>query len=193
VRKRNIIIELTALLDVILIMIFILLVQAKSNTAQAMEIAEAESRSAASAQKKWEDADAQIRSLKEELKLKDEEAEDMKRQLVIRSAVLDNSFVIGISVLSDASIQLEENEGKGPLIPYRWEEDSYAYNSLRALMLGYLDKTEEKSLFIVFQYDRTKIYRTEYDMLQRILQETKLEAKKRELPLNIIEIDSKEE
>ena len=192
-RRRNIIIELTALLDVILIMLFILLVQAKSSTAQALEKAEAESRSAHSAQSRWEAAEERIKSLTEELKLKEEKVEDLERQLVIRNAVLDNSLIIGIFVQPSAEIQLEENQEKGPLIPFRWGEEDYAHNSLRALMLGYLDKAEGNSLFIVFQYDRTRIYRSQYEMLEKILQEIKLEAKQKEIPLNIIEIDSKDE
>ena len=46
-RRRTIFIELTSLLDVILIMIFILLTQARSQTASALEAAETERMTAA--------------------------------------------------------------------------------------------------------------------------------------------------
>ena len=48
----------------------------------------------------------------------------------------------------------------------------------------------DKAVFLVFQYDRSRIYRTEYDMIRDLLQEVKLEARQREQSLSILELDT---
>ena len=47
----------------------------------------------------------------------------------------------------------------------------------------------EQTLFIVLQYDQSRIYKNEYNMILRIVQEIKLEARQREIPLSFIEMD----
>ena len=46
-------------------------------------------------------------------------------------------------------------------------------------------------MFLVFQYDRNGVYRTQHELVRGLLQELKLEAARRELPLIILELDTK--
>ncbi|MBP5294494.1 MAG: hypothetical protein J6Y95_02100 [Lachnospiraceae bacterium] len=48
-----------------------------------------------------------------------------------------------------------------------------------------------ESVFIVFLYDRTKIYESAYELIVETIREIKLEASEspKEIPLNIIEMD----
>ena len=202
-RRREIFIELTSLLDVILIMLFILLIQAKTTTAQAMdasaqaetaaaqmqaELTEARSERAvlqAEAQAQRDRADAEARRAD----VQAERAEGLQRQLWTENIVLDNSLVMTVSVDKAGDIRLE-TEGAGTvLIDYDWDDDTYAYNRLRGLLLDKLKSTDREAAFLVFQYDRARVYHAEYDMIERIVQEVKGEARDRDIPLSVLELD----
>ena len=188
-RRREIFIELTSLLDVILIMLFILLTQAKTTAAQAMDTAAAAERSAEQLQAELAAAYAEQDVLRAEAQAQEERANALQRQLWTENLVLDNSLLLTVSVDRDGYILLEEeHEGKTNL-SYDWEDDTYAFNSLRALLLDRLNTMDREAVFLVFQYDRARIYRAEYDMIKRIIQEVKLEARERDIPLSVLELD----
>ena len=44
-------------------------------------------------------------------------------------------------------------------------------------------------MFLVFQYDRARIYHAEYEMIEAIIQEVKQEARTRDIPLSVLEMD----
>ena len=100
--------------------------------------------------------------------------------------MLENSLVVTLSVDERAVIRLE-TEGQRQTIAYRWEDDNYARNALRAALNT--AASGDKAVFLVFQYDRAAIYRTEYDMIRELLQELKLSAREREASLSILELD----
>ena len=209
-RKRTIFIELTSLLDVILIMIFVLLMQARTQTAQAMDQAEQEHKAAQeisrelgavqeSMQALREDYEGQIAEIREEaqgleqeIQELEEEAEGLRRRLNSRELVLDNSLVLTLSITEEAAIRLERSPEGEDIIPYDWNNDTYAYNRLRSLLAMDLEEAGERSVFLIFQYDRSRIYKTEYDMILKAVQEMKLDAKEKEIPLNFIEMDIQE-
>ena len=190
-KKRTIFIELTSLLDVILIMIFVLLTQAKTQTAEALDAAAADQKKAAVLQESLGEAlgrEAQLLIRTESLEA---EARELKDQLGVRNLVLDNSLVLTVNART-SGITLRRGETEKTEVSYDWADETYAYNRLRSLLLGHLDGADGKTVFIVFQYDRSAVYLTEYEMIIRIIQEMKLEAKTKEIPLSFIEMDKKE-
>ena len=208
--KRTIFIELTSLLDVILIMIFVLLMQARTRTAQAMDKAAEEEKAAQEISRELdaaresmsvreEEARAREEALQEEIdglsrdvEARDEEIDGLKRRMASRELVLDNSLLITLSVTEDSSIRLEQAEQAEVRIAYDWENETYAVNRLRSLLSGGLDAAGGRAVFVVFQCDRDLIYRAEYDMILRLVNEMKLEAKQQEIPLSFLELDIQE-
>ena len=200
-KRREIFIELTSLLDVILIMLFILLVQARTTTAQAVDAA-AEAQSAVTAMQaelsaanarqdelRMEADEQRARADAESMRAdgEAERADALQRQLWTENIVLDNSLVLTVSVGKDGVIRLE-GEGKTN-ISYDWADDTYAKNRLRGLLLDKLKTTSREAVFLVFQYDRSSVYHAEYEMIEGIIQEVKQEARQREIPLSILELD----
>ena len=199
-KRREIFIELTSLLDVILIMIFILLGQAKAQAKEAVDQAEAE-RAAMSgmsyeiealkeeeAQMKASFGEAEAAFEKEKAALS-ESIDALERRLVTDGVVMENSLVLTISADDEAAVLLEVDNGESIRIPYDWGDDNYLKNRLASLLTEQLGNAGERSVFIVFQYDRTRIYQTEYEIIREVIGEIKLEAGKREIPLNFIELD----
>ena len=95
-KRREIFIELTSLLDVILIMIFVLLTQARAQTAKALENQAAEEKTSARLQEEVEDLSASLDHAWAELGIVQEENDQLKRQLMTQDLVLDESLVITI-------------------------------------------------------------------------------------------------
>ena len=208
--KRTIFIELTSLLDVILIMIFVLLMQARTQTAQAMDKAAEEEKAAqeisreldqaresmsaqeAAAQEREEGLQEEIAGLNQEVEAQQEEIAGLKRRMASRELVLENSLLLTLSVTQESEIRLEQEEREESVIPYDWADETYAFNSLRSLLHQGLGAAEGRAVFLVFQYDREHIYKTEYDMILRLVNEMKLEAKLQEIPLSVLELDIQE-
>ena len=188
-KRREIFIELTSLLDVILIMLFILLTQAKAKTAEALDTAALAESSAAQIQTELSAAYAEQDALRAEIDAQAARADGLERQLLTENVVLDNSLLLTVSVDRSGAIRLE-TEGEGlAALSYVWADDTYARNRLRGLLLEKLKDTDRQAVFLVFQYDRARIYHAEYDMIQGIIQEVKQEARQRDIPLSILELD----
>ena len=202
-KKRTIFIELTSLLDVILIMIFVLLTQARAQTAEAIEDAAADRAALKEIRRELKDEQAAAASREESLKAEigaleskaadlETQVEELGRQLLTEDLVMDNSLVLTISVAADTSILLEVREGESIRIPYDWNDSTYAVNRLRSLLYEQLGLAEERTVFLVVQYDRTAIYHAEYETILQVVQGTKLEASQKEILLSFIEMDVRE-
>ena len=188
-KRREIFIELTSLLDVILIMLFILLTQAKTRTAQALDTAAMAESSARQLQSQLTAAYDEQKALKAAAVAQEERADALQRQLWTENIVLDNSLLLTVSVDRDGTIRMEQ-EGAGLVrIPYDWANDTYARNQLRGLLLDKLKGTDREAVFLVFQYDRARVYHAAYEMIEGIIQEVKQEARQREIPLSVLELD----
>ena len=188
-KRRQIFIELTSLLDVILIMLFILLIQARNTTAQALDTATEAESSAAALQAELAAAYAEQDALRAAADAEAERASALQRQLWTENIVLDNSLLLTVSVDRDGAIRLE-TEGQGQIaIAYDWSDDVYARNRLRGLLLDKLKTTDREAVFLVFQYDRARVYHAEYEMIESIIQEVKQEARQRDIPLSVLELD----
>ena len=195
-KRREIFIELTSLLDVILIMLFILLMQAKTTTAQALDTAAAAESNTeqirAELAEAFEEQDALQARIDAEAARADaqaERADALQRELWTENLVLDNALLLTVSVDRSGAIRLE-TEGEGlALLSYDWMDDTYARNKLRGLFLEQLRDTDRRAVFLVFQYDRARIYHAEYEMIETIIQEVKQEARTRDIPLSVLEMD----
>ncbi|MDO5445510.1 MAG: hypothetical protein Q4F31_07810 [Eubacteriales bacterium] len=199
-KKRQIFIELTSLLDVILIMLFMILMQARTQTNSAM--AEAEEVKASVDAIKQELTDAQLKYEQElsEVQLKYEEVNNeyaslqnsygiLERQIITDNLVIDNSLVITVSIEADGSIRMETT-GKQPVsIPYDWNDETYAENSLKAEANNRIQQSSEETVFYIFQYDRSKIYEKEYNLICNSVERIKQSAKEYGKWVNYIEID----
>ncbi len=188
-RRREIFIELTSLLDVILIMLFILLTQAKNSTAQALDTAALAESNAQQLETKLSEAYDEQEALRAAADAQTERADALERQLWTENLVLDNSLLLTVSVDRSGTIRLEQ-EGEGlSLVPYDWEDDTYAKNRLRGLLLDKLKRTDKEAVFLVFQYDRARIYHAAYEMIESIIQEVKQTAREQDIPLSVLELD----
>ena len=188
-RRREIFIELTSLLDVILIMIFVLLTQARTQTVQAMDAAAEDKAAAKEVRAELKAAQKEIEELKTEAESLREEADALGRQLLSEGLVMENSLVLTLSTRADGTILLEQDGREAHSIAYSWEDGTYAYNRLKSLLLGQLSLAGEKSLFVVFQYDSEQIYHAEYELILQTIQEIRLEARLKEIPFNFLEMD----
>lgn len=191
-RRRSIFIELTSLLDVILIMLFVILTQARAQADQAREEALRERNNAAAYEASLETEAAKSSRLAAELEEAEQKAERLQRQLDSRKIVLENSLLVTLSITGENHILLETEEGASHVIPYEWGNEAYAYNLGRSLLFAQLEGEADKTLFLIFQYDRDRIYKAEYDMILQLVQEMKLEAAQRERLLSFMEMDRKE-
>ena len=202
-RRREIFIELTSLLDVILIMLFVLLTQARTQTTDAIAAAEADRSRAAVLEQELADSRAESAALRTEAaalqqeadgllsqaeKLQ-EEADSAKRRLLSRDLVLDNSLVLTVSVPDPRQIRLETDSGGSQTISYAWEDDNYARNALLSAVRQQMSAEAGQAVFLVFQYDRSAIYRAQYDMIRDVLNEIKLDARQRDTALSVLELD----
>ena len=188
-KRRQIFIELTSLLDVILIMIFVLLTQARTQTAKAIEEAAGESAAAREIRAELRGEKAAKESLAAEVDQLKEQNEALARQLTSKGVVMENSLVLTLSIREDNAVLLERDGAETHSISYTWEEGNYTYNRLRSLLSEQLDSAGEKSVFLVFQYDSEKIYHAEYALIMQAVQEIRLDAKRQEIPLNFVELD----
>ena len=196
-RRREIFIELTSLLDVILIMLFVLLTQARTQTSDAIERTETALAETRALQQEVDGlraelagAQSDVEAAQSDAEAARSDAESARRQLLSRELVTENSLVVTLTAPDRSSFALELPDGT-QTISYDWENENYARNALRAALRAELDATDAPAVFLVFQYDRNTIYRTQHELVRGLLQELKLEAARRELPLIILELDTK--
>ena len=203
-KRREIFIELTSLLDVILIILFVILTQARTQTADALTEAAADRAAAeelrAELAARGDETDAlreaaeawraETDALREEADAYRAETESLRRQLLSRDLVDANSLILTLSVPAREAIRLESGDGGVQTVSYDWENDNYARNALLAALRAQLGSAEGRTVFLVFQYDRAAIYRSEYDMIREVFNELKLDARQREMPLSVLELDT---
>ncbi|MBP5224536.1 MAG: hypothetical protein J6Z38_03030 [Lachnospiraceae bacterium] len=188
-KKRQIFIELTSLLDVILIMLFMVMVRAEGKTTEAMDNAkqnEAALETLSGEYAALESAYAEKASEAEGLKEALDEANSL---LLSRDLVAENSDILTVFVREDRLIVVRAEGRQNQAISYDWEEPAYAYNKLKAALKDWTDRAGDKSLFFVFQYDREQIYYNEYEMIRNTVQELKNDLKKENRSFNYIEMD----
>lgn len=216
-KKRQIFIELTSLLDVILIMLFMLLMQARTQTDAAIteteelrismeemaaEVSEIRQQNA-SFQDTYDSLQAGYDSLQQEYGTLQENYGILQagygslqnsyglleRQIIADNLVIDNCLVITVSICDDSSISVEVTGRQTEKIPYDWDDETYAMNSLQTGIGNLIRQSGYETVFFVFQYDRSRIYAKEYDLICSCVGSIKRTAAENGKWLNYIETD----
>ncbi|MGN0690757.1 MAG: hypothetical protein ACI4K7_00220 [Oscillospiraceae bacterium] len=162
-RRRNSIgIELTPLLDVILILLFLVMTR---NTAETERIAEEYE---ASEQQHIEN-ESRLEAELENSRLQTSDAEN----IISGYESFDEYSVIiavGITRSSDGTRTISLSE-KGEIshISYGWDNLRYGENALKAELENMISSAEERPVFISFNYDENDIYLRDYQLISSVL------------------------
>lgn len=161
-KRREIILELTPLLDVILTLLFMILITV---TQQAQ-----------SAQKNAEQAlnEATVKIEQAEKKLT-----QIKQSAVSIELLQENCKIVTVAAYNDEkspekrTITIKEGNDTAFEIEYDWTSLNYAKNSFKqTLVNSYLNlNDDEQIIFIVFQYDSKAIYNYDYTFINSTLTE----------------------
>jgi uncharacterized protein YggU (UPF0235/DUF167 family) len=165
-RSRGIIIELTSLLDVILIVLFLILVQSE----QKVHIANAAATESIS---QTEQLTAELERQSTAYENLQSEFDGLKRTIVGQTVVADNTMVIAIHLQPAAqgrviTLQADDNDAVPILID--WTNQNYAANALHAALSEQVRLSEAQVVFIVFTYDRENIYQADYTLVRNAIQ-----------------------
>ncbi len=188
-KKRQIFIELTSLLDVILIMLFMVMVRAEGKTTEAMDNAKQNEAALESLSGEYAALESSYAEKASEAEALQDSLDEANSLLLSRNLVVENSDILTVFVREDRLIIIRSEGRQNQAISYDWEDPTYAYNKLKAALKAWTDRAEEKSLFFVFQYDREQIYYNEYEMIRNTVQELKSDLKKENRSFNYIEMD----
>lgn len=191
-KKRQIFIELTSLLDVILIMLFMVMVRAEGKTTEAMENAEKNKQAYEQLTEDYEKLSGDYAAKESEAERLSEELDAANRQLIARDLVRENCDILTVGVLTDRRISLQSDSLSYRAIAYDWTDPNYAANKLQAALREWIKGAGDRNLFLVFQYDREGIYYNEYAMIQKAFRELKSDLKKQDRSFYYIELDVRE-
>ena len=182
-KTRDIVIELTSLLDVVMILIFGVMI----TNAQLVEASKAELLQVQEENIEMKEELAELEGMSEELanalaKLDEGEIEDLLNRIQSAESQLEAYeymedvvvvFNVGLeNIYSERRLTygkaLEDNGGKTLIAKGRNEEDwEYAVNSLKIDLNEFLEKeisgTEDKYIYIVFNVNESKVYSNDYD------------------------------
>ena len=183
-RRREIFIELTSLLDVILIMLFVLLTQARTQTDAAVSTAAEAEAAAAGLQTELTRTLAERDALREQVGA-------LEREGITLGVVEENSLVVTLSVQpgETRAARIEPRDGAALRVPLDPENDNYTVNRLRTALTGLLRESGKETVFVVFQFDRNAIYQTEYLLVTGVVRQLKQEAESAGMALQYIETD----
>ena len=187
-KRREIFIELTSLLDVIMIMLFVLLTQARTQADAAVSSAAEAEAAAASVQEELTRAETERDALREKVG-------QLEREGITLGVVEENSLVVTLSVQAGEprAALIEPRDGASLRVALDPGDENYTVNRLRTALTGLLRDSGKETVFIVFQYDRTAIYQSEYALIGSVVRELKDEARSADVALNYIETDIRTE
>lgn len=162
-RRREIAIDLTALLDVILIILFMFVVRSTNQVV------------ATSADSSDKENDSQIVQLQKENK-------ELKEKITTNSVLNDTCLVVTLTIDENSNsvddkkekriIRLTSNiDETKEEVSYDSDELTYAKNKLNDTLKKYFKdlKDTNQMTLLVFQYDETKIYNKDYKMIDSVL------------------------
>lgn len=161
-RRNSIGIELTPLLDVILILLFLVITQ---NNAETERIAEEYETS----EQQHIENESRLEAELENSRLQTADAEN----IISGYESFDEYSVIiavGITRRSDGTrtVSLSEN-GEISHISYGWDSLRYGENALRAELEKMISSAEDRPVFISFNYDENDIYLRDYQLIASVL------------------------
>ena len=176
-KARQIIVELTPLLDVILIMLFVLLVFSKSQVDRSNAAAET--------------AQGESEQLRQELAETQDALSEMQRHERTLDVVDEKSLLITISMQDGPirRVRIEDENGKESFLALDSLRRKDAAYRLHDALWERITEWENESVFLVFQYDRNEVYHAEYDLISGVIMELKPELSEQGYHLNLIELD----
>ncbi len=183
-RRREIPIELTGLLDVILIILFVLLLQAKTQTSTAAESSAAAESALQAAQMELDETRVERDGLRERVG-------ELERKGITIGVVEENSLILTLSVqgIGTRYALIEPRDGTQIRVSLDTEDETYTVNRLRTSLNGLLRDSGKETVFVVFQYDRNAIYQTEYLLIGNVVRQIRQEAESAGVALRYIETD----
>lgn len=161
-KHREIALELTPLLDVILTLLFMVLITVTQQAQTAQK----------DAQQALNDANAKIEQAEKKLT-------QINQSAVSIELLQNNCKIVTVAAYNDEkspekrSITVKEGDNEPYEIQYDWSSLNFAKNSFKqALLNDYLTlKDDEQIIFIVFQYDSRAIYNYDYTFINATLSE----------------------
>ncbi len=153
-RPRQIVTDLTPLLDVILILLFLILSQTSMRSA---------------------DMQSELDSAKESLEQAQSSLEQARNVISGLEEYDENTLVITISITKAESpdddrrtLYVADREGTSG-ITYGWDDLLYGENALKNELEGRFRAADGKVVFISFVYDSTKIYKRDHELVTSVL------------------------
>ena len=159
--RREIAIDLTALLDVILIILFMFVMQAK-NQVEASVVDDNK-----------DSASSKIVSLQEE-------NESLKQQIVSEGILNETCLMVTISVetkedKNDRTLKIITNANKDNTkkVKYNWDKLTFAKNKLKDSLDDICDSVTDKNQMVlfVFQYNKDTMYMADYKLVDAVLKD----------------------
>jgi hypothetical protein len=162
--KRGIMIELTALLDVIMILMFLVLI----HSARQVDAAQAKSLVDAAAAASLARQAGELR----------EQNEELLRKVNSYMAFERNSCILTVSIEKETrTVLVEGGNGAASKIGLTWENGLYARNLLKSELSRRVKDAlsgDNQFVFIVFQYDRYSVYQSDYLLIDGAIQAQKV-------------------
>lgn len=163
-RRREIAVELTPLLDVILIMLFMIMLQNGAAAKSAVEKAEAEKAVRAAEM-------AEMRSAAEKNAA---ELENALGIIASRDAFEEYAEIVSVTIVNsdggkrDIYVTAGENT---QTVSFGRDSARYGENSFKTILDGIVRSSGETPVFICFSYDSSAVYRRDYDMIASAMEE----------------------
>lgn len=160
-RRRSNVIELTPLLDVIMIILFMVLSQTSGAVSDMQEQNEALSAEIAAAGERYEELSGEL--------LKTQSALDGFE------SVNENSVVVSIGIFRHSddkrTITVTADDATKE-ISYDWNSLSYGESVLSKELSRICSENSDKAVFVSFTYDSTSLFRRDYEMISAVLSKT---------------------
>ena len=162
-RRNNIAVELTPLLDVILIILFLIISQQNAES----ERVKAEAEMAAA------EYDSRIEQLSEEYSQAEEELFNAENTAAGYKSFDELSVIVSVGIKRSPdgtrTVYISEN-GETSTFKYGWDNLRYGENSLEAVLSGCISGSGENPVFISFNYDEDDIYLRDYTLVTDVLE-----------------------
>lgn len=173
-KKRQIFVDLTPLLDVILIMLFVILLRSGA----AVDAAETQSA-----------------ALRQELTEAEESLAAMSRHERTLGVVEDESLVLTLSLQNTAvrRIRIESDAADPTYITLDTARYPDAAERLHTALRGAILASGHEAAFLVFQFDRNAIYEREYELISGVIRALKPELGRQGIYLGAVELDYQKE
>lgn len=162
-RRNNIAVELTPLLDVILIMLFLVMSQQKAET----------ERVTSEAQSKAAEYESRIEQLNRDNSESEEKRLEAENAAAAYRSFDELSAIIGLNIerSPDGSRRLFVSEnGSTDIIEYGWDSLLYGENSLETRLNDSVSENDGRPVFISFNYNEDEIYLRDYTLVTDVLE-----------------------